>query len=132
MLGIKGGRGAPDHRQLPSSDVEMISGVGAAVNGHAEERQQAPSDAAVYSLEDEDEDDDTDLVVGPEILSDDTQGVLKSLISLCSAPYHIHVCCEDAAHRLRWLRASWNEGHVTWLVQTSWRRQLGLAVLSRQ
>ena len=53
--------------------MEMIAGAGTAANGRAaEEGKQPPSDAAVYSLEDEDE--DADLAVGPEILGDDAQG----------------------------------------------------------
>ena len=72
MLGVPGGRGLPDHRQLPSSDVEMIVGAGVVANGHAGESKQPPSDAAVYSLEDNDE--DADLAVGTEILGDGSHG----------------------------------------------------------
>ncbi len=67
--GIGGTRGAADHQQLPSSDLEMIGRVAATANGHAPDMKhggadEPASDPAVYSLEEE----DADLVVGAEIL----------------------------------------------------------------
>lgn len=75
MAGSGSSRGSADHRQLPSSDLEMTSGTGAAANGHDLDGKNSgavepASEAAVYRLAD-DADEDADLIVGPEILAAD-------------------------------------------------------------